>query len=484
MSLAVYRGMKNAFERCEGESAPFLNITAIFFHDLMRILSGYALRQFEVNGPFAPPEKELHKNLHSCPYFGFADVFKGIDLQSKRFGKWKENARTFRLQLVKRTILSNCDELVSKFTRYRAKVWADPIGATRQSIKEAGFLVDNRWPGKVRIPNLSAQLSIVAEEIENALGDIAMPIQRNLINEVVRRHIDIYVSEGSPEKISHDVVLFGTPFFVPYRLMSAMGRYSGAEVVGVVHGEADGVYDEPWVGYGERAFAGTIVGYGPAAEYCDDEHGYRKGFYGGTQYIPANSNVVRETYKGPEVSKLGDLSRKKILYVPSQLYGQRRYGPFHTPPDQLYLSWQNHLFREFPDMIFKAHPKEIEKKPVRPANIHNVEHGQLSELFDEVDVFFYDILSGAAWEAAATGKPVVYFDLGLRNLTNLATDLIDKRIIRIRVNPFNPGALREMVEARAKDDKVNEFTSAVSLAPAGDLKTRNQAVLSVLKNLT
>ena len=83
--LLVYEELLEAFRRCERHAAPYLNVVALFFHDLMRILTGYALLWQELHGPHAPPQERIPLALRSFPYTGYRDLLEGIDLEQKAF---------------------------------------------------------------------------------------------------------------------------------------------------------------------------------------------------------------------------------------------------------------------------------------------------------------------------------------------------------------------------------------------------------------
>jgi hypothetical protein len=149
-------------------------------------------------------------------------------------------------------------------------------------------------------------------------------------------------------------------------------------------------------------------------------------------------------------------------------------------PDKLYISWQEALFREIPGLVFKRHPKEFAAERL-PAGANRTAEGHLRDYLDDFDGFVFDIISGAAFEAAATNKPVIYFDIGLRNLTDVAERLVNERFIRIKVDPEHPVALRERVEEYVGTERTNALTETLTLNGGEDSTPRGQTTIGLLR---
>ena len=81
----------------------------------------------------------------------------------------------------------------------------------------------------------------------------------------------------------------------------------------------------------------------------------------------------------------------------------------------------------------------------------------------------------------ATSKPVIYFDIGFRNLSEKALDDIKDRCIYIKSNPIESDI--DFIDIRTKlyNEKVNNFTESFCL---GDLnKSREETVSNTIYNI-
>ena len=55
-------------------------------------------------------------------------------------------------------------------------------------------------------------------------------------------------------------------------------------------------------------------------------------------------------------------------------------------------------------------------------------------MLDDYDVFIFDYFSTPFSRAIATNKPIIYFDIGLRNLEKDVLDIIKKRVYYFKVD--------------------------------------------------
>ena len=484
-SLLVFTKLSEAFERCEEYAAPYLNLVALFFGDLMRSLTGYALRRNELQGPWAPPQDLTTEVLRGYPYIGYRDILRGVDLGEKEFQiggtgvrrwlgvcKWESesylksllyNGGSNRLKRIGMTPhLSHRDQVLSLLARkgIHANSWACQA---------------------IPIPNRSQQLRELRKTVCEICEVLELPDRPQTTAALMEQHILARSrEEDPPDNLPYSAILTGSLMASHSLFPAALGRFSGVPVIGVAHGEFDGVVDEPAVGYTECTFADIRIGYGPEAGRLPENHGYRKSLYTAPKYITADSNFIRSRYVDEVVEPLGALESKVMIYVPAQFYGQHRYGPFHVMADQLYLAWQQKLFQEFPDMILKRHPKELRPK-LFPCNAVRVVYDLLEECLDQADIFVFDIFSGAMCIAAATSKPIIYFHLGLRNFTEIGERAIRQRCIWIDVVP--PGEhvdLRGRIDAQMAQPKINILSQPFCLGEENGSVRREQTIFKTV----
>ncbi len=489
--LVAYEALLDAFRRCESHAAPYLNVTAIFFHDLMRILTGYILLWNELQGPYAPPADMLPPALTSFPYTSYRDLLDGIALDRKDFRvAMDRHGIRWKLSEYKRTMLSTGDMIrAGHLFRGAKRIWVKGPGVCPKLLSRgftaAGLWADYRTLTRIPIPDRDAQLNELQMCVLKLWDMLELPGDPRTPAELVRQHVFARSSDGLPGPFRYDVVLSGTLLALEYRFMAALARYHQVPVVSVSHGDGiESAHDEPVFGYGERTYPNVFIGYGEAGRHVPDNAQYRRPLYDAPRYVCSDSNFIRAQHTGAPIKTLGNLEGKTFMYVPSQFYGQQRYGPFHVWADQAYFRWQEALFEAFPNLILKRHPKERCHPALASRNTGRVLTGWLENCLDQADVFVFDIISGASCIAMATDKPVVYFHIGLRNFTEHGAAAIRERCVWVDVDPAHPSGLREQLEARAHEPKTNAFVRAFCLR--GDYESaqlREETVLDEVSSV-
>ena len=94
---------------------------------------------------------------------------------------------------------------------------------------------------------------------------------------------------------------------------------------------------------------------------------------------------------------------------------------------------------------------------------------------------FFSHFSSPFSRAIATNKPIIYFDIGLRNLEKNVLDIIKKRVYYFKINlnqnfenQFNNFLINFLEE---KDQKINLFSKKFSL------NKKNKNFKNILKKL-
>jgi len=293
------------------------------------------------------------------------------------------------------------------------------------------------------------------------------------MKKLIEKHIETYIKKQcvSPE-LNIDVFVTWGLWKVSSRIVAVICRSEEIPIISIVHGEGDGLLDEPVFSYGERELADAVLGFGPF--FREKIESYRFLIFSkGTipHYICSNSSKIKKIYKTPYIIPVNSIEQKRIMYVPTSYSGVKlRYGPFRDMPDMMYLKWQEELLKSFPDLIWKGHPKEKGRRDLLPSNVKHISRKIFEDCFSDADVFFFDYISSAFYIACATDKPIVYFDIGLRNIAEPAWQLIKKRCAVIEVDDIdNPGYLERKVEEVIKGKAFyNEITKQCSLSPGTD----------------
>ena len=218
-------------------------------------------------------------------------------------------------------------------------------------------------------------------------------------------------------------------------------------VVGYTHGEiCNEIMNEPAVGYAELGYCSVLVDYGDYK--CDSDCNYRKPLVKATQTIRRDSFLVRKIYQ-PNVSiKTASKKSDNWLYVPNGYYESRYYGPFRDHCDQSYLRWQRALMEACPNLTIKVHPKATS------FNEGPVETKRLEQCVQDYDVLIFDYYSTAMTVGIVTDKPILYFDIGLRNMSKEFRDDLRQRVFVAKIDSrANFGEqIRQAVDCFKQDD--------------------------------
>jgi len=482
--LFIYEQLINAFKECQLYATnPYLNIISIFFHDLMRILTGYVLKRNEMKSSLLIKSKKLVQ----FPYIDYNDVISGIKLTEKEIYQ-----PYFGLSYKQKLINKYFNFLNYIFKKKKSVLITDPaidIKYLLIHLIKKGIKV--KFPSKVgiKIPNIKEQLSILYTSIKIIYELFKLPGQAKIIYLLIEKHIRSFCIKEN-RNLNVDLVVTGTMLNILNRIIAAKARVEGIKVISVTHGECVGVLDEPVIGYGEHTFPNIIIGYGDIEKtmFSKDEQ-YTKSLYDNPKYISANSNFIKTIYAGRSVERLRNLDNKKIMYVPTKCVWYERYGPFRDVPEQLYNSWQKTIIRNFPNIILKLHPKKEYSDSEYNSFVSDfntvkiISDRQFQECLNDADVFIFDYMSTAFAIAAATSKPIIYFNIGLRNFTPLGLEKIKKRCLWIDIDILNPGDLRDKVMSIKDKECINEFTDVFSLREDNNLRREDVLLNIIVENI-
>jgi len=88
------------------------------------------------------------------------------------------------------------------------------------------------------------------------------------------------------------------------------------------------------------------------------------------------------------------------------------YGPFHAFEDLKYRKWQDAVCRTLKGVTFKVHPKS-RSGPIAGVRL---EKRPLEFCIKDYDYLVFDYFATGAMLGLVSNKPVIYCDIGLRNL--------------------------------------------------------------------
>lgn len=483
--LVIYNELLGAHRRCGSSGAGYLNLASLFFHDLMKILTGFTLRRSELESATWAPDPVGFQPQRRLPYVGYQDLLGGMCLEEKDFAP--SHVRWGRKRRAAAVLSAVCRPFLRSETPHAALGFPAAVDTLQlwRSLRSHGATIGFSSPGAIPIPTLEPQLLEITRSIESIFARLALHDDPGPLKELIRRHIRARVEEGQPRPPEYDVLITGTLMKLEDRGAAAVARAAGVPVVSVMHGDQFGAYDEPHIGYGELTYASAFVGYGRGDAIGFDEMEYGRSLFDQPAYIPSDSSLVRKRFRDPWIRPLGALDAQKVMYVPNSLKGQTRYGPFHDIPDVCYVAWYRTVLAAFPNAILKLHPKSAVDPRGLGLQYELVMGGSLQDCLDVPDVFVIDSVSTAFALAAATDKPIVYCDIGLRNLSSRGKRAIQDRCLWIEADPWltSAAALLEGVDEQRDVAKHNSFSAAFSLAGVDEASRRVDVVGSTAISL-
>jgi hypothetical protein len=346
------------------------------------------------------------------------------------------------------------------------------------------------WQVSIMIPLLQTQLGILRSHLgglssrgrfETCPYNLDVPDELLVLTE---RWILMHLAGRPNRPWRASALLAGSLVEPKARIAAARAKAEGIPVISVFHGESCGAHDEPVFGYGEKAFADVVVGYGElGCKLALDNQSSRSLYDAPIAYVPSASEKMCAIFSGNPIPPLAALKSPRFMYIPTSLTGDGRYGPYRDMHDVAYLEWQRGLMacigQAAPGrVIWKLHAKDRIKVEVSIPGVAAISDRFFEDVMDAADVFVFDYLSTAFSLAAATSKPIIYLDIGLRNLAPQAMEAIQDRCIYVRADPRQPEeSFRKALELADKAC-LNRFTTSFCL-PA-DPRPRHEVIAEAI----
>lgn len=452
------------------------NILGVYFFDVLKLLTGSYFKHKEIRLGIEPSNEYLNRKLDGWPYIGYDDIAKGCDLGSKRFGKVSSIKQSILKRFLQRSINTQYD-LGRQFSK-RIALTSPRIAygeslLWRQSPQlKTNLITANKGWFSVRA--LYDQLESIRSIVIEVMEKNNHPVSSTLIVELLLNHIKADCFEGPVDfKFESDILLLTSGIDLHNRMLSMAAVSQGLPVINIMHGEAWGILDEPpFSELGEHTYSNAILGYGDGA--VPSQKKYKYGLSQKIHYINSNGSNVKRFYKNEFKGVNSALGKLNYFYYPTTLSGAtHRYGPYRDTADSLYLSWQQNLFDLFKTGItVKCHPKEKYASSYASPSVSLVS-GSFDVVLNDIDVFVFDYIGTAFHEACATDKPVIFFDLGIRNIAPDVLEAIKVRTVYFNIDDGMP--LLSEIEDRIAFAKMNN-TYSTKYSLCGDNKSRSQSL--------
>ena len=198
-------------------------------------------------------------------------------------------------------------------------------------------------------------------------------------------------------------------------------------------------------------------------------------------------DLVRRVHTGDAIPHLGALQGKTLLYLGTE-FESGRYGPYRDVHPQTYGAWQQKLIDWLAQQT--GRPPLVRLHPKRPSTRFDPHgyvpaDGLLQEALDAADAFVVDYPTTSLGIVAATAKPVLFFDLGLRRLYPAALDAVRSRCAYVTVDVLEPEAGLDDMEAELDRPSEDTYSPAftVSNSPNDEVTTVADALVSAVDRL-
>ena len=281
---------------------------------------------------------------------------------------------------------------------------------------------------KINLPDSLGQL----DNLKGLIVDIANLLEiKNKINFVDNflRYVESYLS-NQPIKCNSNALIVGSNARLDVRINSANYLSKGKKVISFCHGEHSAyVLDEPIIGYTELSYCTDYVTYGKDQDFNKLE--YAKPLFQLPNIYYRNSSEISKYYKDNSVLNTGLERATKILYIPTLFSENQRYAPFRDIDDSTYREWQESLLKIDLNITYKAHPKNKVEFDLKQDQI---ERRYLQEVLSQYDFYILDYISTASALCIATEKPILYLNIGCRNMSHEALDLFKKRVFWVDID--------------------------------------------------
>jgi|GEM_PF-2824669 hypothetical protein len=397
LSLEIYDYLLSAYNELSQHYGPYGNIIGLFFHDLMIHFSGIIIqREFIWNYGEDIAFPYVSKNYALQPFLIDSDQYFGHSNKSEPLPMWRTKG------------------IISV-----AAGNAVPLSATEERLLRSCFSLLTRYQpfAKAFLPARERQLERISMVVDELATKYDITERDCLI-----QNWSLYASHHTCANCiptREDALVVGTRTSLQNRKLAINFLQQGRPVIGMTHGEiTNSIFDEPLFGYAELGLCTTLVDYGSKRVGGR----YNSPLAEPVSVIGRASASVKKLYKcGESVFDWGE-GKKRLLYVPTIYNGNLHYGPYRGFEDNLYVTWQEQLLAVLPDATIKAHPKSLPSPAWK-----RVESRPLEACLSEYDVLVLDYYSTAATLAISSDRPVIFFDIGLRNLVSAYKDLVRSR---------------------------------------------------------
>lgn len=457
VALEIEADLRESFNELSHSVGEYANVIGVFYHQLIAYFTNYYLIR---------NSKEHVAQISDFPFLS-TDFIK-----SPRLLNFEPN-RVGRLTYKKR-LLKGIDlviEVLSSMrnTNLRVGLCNSPVLSYQLFLNLKQIKIRMEKGNLLYLPELEFQLHFLENTISEFCKKFDVSHERIYIANFVN-YARRYVTKKQI-KVDNDWLIIGsacgTSSLIMSRINAANYKFSDKMVIALAHGANSFLeIDEPIVGYGELSYCDYYVNFGKPFDV--NRLKYVKPLQKQPKIVYKSEKLIERYYSGNKI-KFRKLDKNiKIAYLPTGFSQNERSGPFRDHEDCIYRKWQESILKFDLDIIYKRHPLHMGVQ----INAKKIEKRPLQDCVREFDFFIIDHFATAQAYAAATDKPIIYFNLGLRNISSEILPEFKKRVFWIDIDILgsHEDQIIKAFEAynNYQKDFVNSYTEKSSLSNTGN----------------
>ena len=506
LSLAVHDSLKDAFLKCDeylinNGFNKYLNLIAVFYPHIAKLLTNYSFIKYDIMISNIETENELidltiSDNKQSHWPINYNNVYRShySPIGHEYLNTWPStNVGKIKniIKICYKAVKTQFDHIYKNKKDSLVLMSPNAGFSPRKLSNILGIRVrDLNLNNRISIPSWNLQFNYFSEAIKNLESKIKniffadFEFDNNFLS-FIEKELTAYCSVNSKNRMNANVLVIGSLADLKCRINAAIAKSNNIPVISIWHGDNIGEKDEPQFGPVAQTFSDIILGYGDHG--CKD---FLNGVYNNCLYEkpiihPSSSLNVKNIYNGEKIERLKNIKDSIMMYVPTNFHNVERVGPFHDLHDLAYFEWQKNMLKNVnliikpKSLIRKQHRKERVIYDFDLDGIEQLYEQDLLELIDVPDLFIFDYPTTAFAFAAATNKPIIYIDIGLRNHMPDALQSIKDRCIYVKGEPNKSQSLVNKVYKRISKKSNNTYTKRYSLS--NDKRTREEILIDIIK---
>ena len=455
--------------RWQERSGCAVTLSGLFFHEAVKLVTSAYFRHLEIKSDAMLKLPEA--DSVAFPYVTYESFTAHQSTSHRKFALKPKPVRPLARVLfacINRVIgilrPHSCTVAVLDFQASKTK--------TLLRLFLSGYKLNiEKFPQQCYVPNSEEQYESLAELCNRALSVIP-GLSDEIVEERLRPLVSHYVTK---EKVNvfDRLLLVGSLSKINNRVVAANFCNNHRHVVTVHHGYAGwlGVLNEPIFGYGESSFCTAIVqpGMVEANALPSSENITRVLMPEQPAVFGADTVEIRKIVSSSSecIPTLDQLEKPRAMYVPTLYSGFEAYAPFRGLLDDIYLEWQQSLISNLAgkfEITVKLHPKGVS---VLPSAKVKVEKEPFQKCYVNGDIYIFDYISSAFNIAAATDRPIIFFDLKVRKLHPKALAAVKERCIYISIEDLFQQTMNDLIDLQGSKKCKNTYTSTYCLNSSG-----------------